>query len=462
MLRWFFNLRLRWKVLLAPAFLILALIGLGASALQMQRTNQATLDALMTGPILQAEAVADFSTAIWAAQARLYRLTATAANETDQNKIKTIAEQTAKAMAGVPARLNAVDSVRSHGAKSAEAADKLKAALAAYMKQGKNVIDMADSDAGSALMFMMGAERSFVQIEQQIEELTALTKAARNAEIARTDAKLRDQGMVLAGIVVVAVLVGCLVSFLVSGGIARPVVRIAESIKRIAQGDFDVMIPATGQRDEIGVIAGAVVILRASSQEAQELRREQEDTKSRSEADRKTMLDRLAGEFEQQVKSIVDAVSQAARSVGHNAEQVVSIARQAGARTVTVGEVAKSASASVQAVASASEEMAKSITDISRRVVTARDISNEAVAHADGSDKIIRGLSESAQRIGEVVKLIGDIAGQTNLLALNATIEAARAGEAGRGFAVVASEVKALASQTGKATDEIQAQVAAI
>jgi methyl-accepting chemotaxis protein len=106
--------------------------------------------------------------------------------------------------------------------------------------------------------------------------------------------------------------------------------------------------------------------------------------------------------------------------------------------------------------------MLSSIEEIARQVVTARAVADDAVTRANGSDRVVRGLAESAQRIGEVIKLISDIAGQTNLLALNATIEAARAGEAGRGFAVVASEVKALAGQTSKATEEIQSQVGTI
>jgi len=459
---WFFNIRLRWKVLLAPGFLIVVLTGLGTYALQMQQTDEATLGALVTGPIRQTEVVADFSTALWSAQAKLYYLTATAANETDQAKIKALADRTSQAMAEVQVKLKGVESAETGNDSIVALVDQLKASVANCAKQSKSVIDMADSDAGSALMFMTAAERSFVQIEKLIDEITALSKKTRDAELADAHAGLSKQKMVLAASVIMAVLVGGLVSFLVGGGIAKPVVRIASAIKHIAQGQFDVVIPATGQADEIGVIADAVVSLRASSQEAQKLRRDQEEAKSQAESDRKIMLVRLAGEFEQQVKSVVDAVTQAARSVGASAEQVVTIANKAGTRTVTVSGAAKSASASVQAVAAASEEMAASISEISRRVVTARDIASDAVARADGSEKIIRGLSDSAQRIGDVVKLISDIAGQTNLLALNATIEAARAGEAGRGFAVVASEVKALAGQTAKATEEIKSQVASI
>jgi methyl-accepting chemotaxis protein len=84
------------------------------------------------------------------------------------------------------------------------------------------------------------------------------------------------------------------------------------------------------------------------------------------------------------------------------------------------------------------------------------------VRDASGTKAQVGSLAQAAQKIGDVVKLIQEVAGQTNLLALNATIEAARAGEAGRGFAVVAQEVKSLAVQTGKATEEITSQIATV
>jgi methyl-accepting chemotaxis protein len=113
----------------------------------------------------------------------------------------------------------------------------------------------------------------------------------------------------------------------------------------------------------------------------------------------------------------------------------------------------------MQTVASASEELAASIGEIGRQVTQSSRITAKAVDDAKHTDSIVHALAEGAEKIGAVVSLITDIASQTHLLALNATIEAARAGDAGKGFAVVASEVKSLATQTGKATQEIGAQI---
>jgi methyl-accepting chemotaxis protein len=103
--------------------------------------------------------------------------------------------------------------------------------------------------------------------------------------------------------------------------------------------------------------------------------------------------------------------------------------------------------------------MTSSVQQIADQVDRSLRISGEAVARAEKADQRITDLSRSAARIGDVLQLITSVASQTNLLALNATIEAARAGDAGRGFAIVAQEVKALAAQTAKATEEIEAQI---
>ncbi len=128
-------------------------------------------------------------------------------------------------------------------------------------------------------------------------------------------------------------------------------------------------------------------------------------------------------------------------------------------KTELVSGASERALRSAETIAASAEQLSESIQQIESKVIESSQISQTAVADAVNADQQIKGLDEAANRIGDIVKLITEIAEKTNLLALNATIEAARAGDAGKGFAVVASEVKSLARQTGDATDEIGTQI---
>ena len=170
----------------------------------------------------------------------------------------------------------------------------------------------------------------------------------------------------------------------------------------------------------------------------------------------------LTEQFEHTIGGIAASLGERADVMTETARALGTAATDAGARSNTVSVASDQASESVNAVAAGAEELAASIAEISRQVADSATIARQAVGEADTTDRCMAGLSEAAGRIGDVVRLIGNIAGQTNLLALNATIEAARAGEAGKGFAVVAAEVKSLATQTAKATGEIGAQITAM
>ena len=135
---------------------------------------------------------------------------------------------------------------------------------------------------------------------------------------------------------------------------------------------------------------------------------------------------------------------------------------QTSQRAQSALHASNEASTNVATAATAADEMAGSIGEISQQLVQTTDVVHMAVNEARATNDGIKGLADAAQKIGDVVELIRNIAGQTNLLALNATIEAARAGESGRGFAVVASEVKSLAVQTAKATEEISGQILSV
>jgi methyl-accepting chemotaxis protein len=243
--------------------------------------------------------------------------------------------------------------------------------------------------------------------------------------------------------------------------VTRPIVGMTAAMTRLADRDWTAEVPAAGAKDEIGAMAKAVNIFKdngmANDRMQEEQRKEQEVKVRRAET-----LAAAIADFEKAAANIVRTVSSASTELQSAAQSLSATAEEASRQATAVAAASEQASSNVQTVATAGEELSSSIAEIGRQVSQSTKIAGHAVEQANQTDVKVQGLSEAAQRVGEVIQLINDIAAQTNLLALNATIEAARAGDAGKGFAVVASEVKSLANQTAKATEEIASQIGGI
>ncbi len=299
---------------------------------------------------------------------------------------------------------------------------------------------------------------SFSRFEAALNALTDFNVRGADEAATAAAAAFASARMTTLVTLAIAFAVAILAAWTIIRGVSSPIVTMTGAMRRLAEHDLAVEVPARGRRDEVGQMADAVQVFKDNMVRADALADEQKAAQEDRER-RAKKIESLTKSFDAQSQAIVGALSAASTELQSSAETLKSTADRTSQQSTIVASASGQASTNVQTVASAAEELSSSVAEISRQVAESAQIAGRAMDEAKRTDEKVQGLAEAAQKIGDVVKLINDIAGQTNLLALNATIEAARAGEAGKGFAVVASEVKSLATQTSKATDEIATQI---
>lgn len=306
---------------------------------------------------------------------------------------------------------------------------------------------------------LRGAERAASEltdpyIERLQKEVTGLT-----ADLRALESMTR---WLLTIIALVGTVGGILLSLLVAlNGVTRPLDRLIAAMTRLAANDLAVPLEDMVRADEIGAMARAVCVFRDGMERAERLGQERQQEQA-AQAARREIREALVKDFVARMEAIVNDLAGNADGLQDQAGSLQSAATSAAQRTADAAHVSNRTSANVQTVAAATEELVASIREISRQSAHVASLAGEGAEGAQRTSDDIAALAQAVTQIGEIVDLIDGIAAQTNLLALNATIEAARAGEAGRGFAIVASEVKALATQTAAATEDIRRRVGGV
>ncbi len=300
-----------------------------------------------------------------------------------------------------------------------------------------------------------------MQINQRLIAVMGVLAVSASAIVWLALQSMQDDAMIAllsAGLLAAILIAG----WIAHGAVIRPVRELTTAMRAIATGDETMAVPGTQRSDEFGDMARSVAIFKQNAVELREFAAAQQAQRRHAETEQVAALQRMADLIEAELTSCVDAVATQSGEVRKNATESSTATERVGLNAASVAQAATHAEGAIQIVASAATELAASIGEISSQVSRGTEATHVARLTSDATRLSIAELVAGVDKIGDVTRLIAEIASQTNLLALNATIEAARAGDAGRGFAVVASEVKTLASQTARSTEDIGRLIEAI
>ena len=458
----FQNLTIRTKTFAAAAILLICLIGVGITIYVTSDKVTRNLDDLSRSNLPTRGAAAALNNAVVATHIKVFRYVSWASNSVSDKLLGALRKE-------LDADFWAIEKTFDVLAERPDLAEAIKAdmnGLHAKLKQyestAKDTLDVGSVDAPMATMMLGQTDDRFISVANDIRKILAATTLQSNSIVENIYDAAETEKLSLATILIVCLAFSIVGSVSITRSIVRPIRSVTNIMQRLSAGDTEIKMKYRGRRDEIGQMIDAIEVFRRNTLEIQAMQNSNRKADEQRVLKRKEEMNALAEEFENSVKTIAIRLAGSVTVVRSNAETMSKAANDTSERSNSTAKTVVGTQENVDSVAQAASELTHTIDGLAQRTNNVLQLANGMSEQSETSNSELERLVASVEQIMPITNLIQGIAQQTNLLALNATIEAARAGEVGKGFAVVAAEVKALAQQSGKATEEIARKIGAV